>query len=234
MVFILFGWICSRMVGWRNIGRPLEASEDFTAAMIPERNRFIRQALVLEYATVIWNVVEGLVAVGAGISSKSIALIGFGLDSFIEVTSAVALIWRLGKNNPDDESQAEAKALRIVAGTFFLLALYVAVDSIKTLWLRERPSESLTGLCLTGISLVVMPVLAFGKSRLAERLESRALEADSKETLICSILSAIVFAGLGLNALFGWWWADPVAGLIMVGFLIKEGREAWEGTCSCH
>lgn len=201
--------------------------------MSDTKERLLRRALVLEYFTVGWNVIEGVVAIGGGIVAGSIALLGFGFDSFIEVTSAAALIWRLQKRGPDEESCAERKSLRIVGATFFILALYVGIESVRTLWLQEAPRVSLIGIVLTIISALIMPYLGFAKRRLATQLESKALAADGMETYMCALLSVIVLVGLGLNALFGWWWADPVAGIVMVVFLIKEGREGWEGTeCS--
>lgn len=200
---------------------------------VMDKEHLIKKALWLEYVTAGWNIVEGIIAVAGGITAGSIALIGFGLDSFIEVTAAGALIWRLKKNEPEEESAAEKKALRIVAVTFFLLAIYVGIESGKALLFREAPKKSLIGIALTAVSVVVMPFLAFAKRGVAKELKSRALAADSAETLICSMLSAVVLIGLALNTLLGWWWADPVAGLVMVGFLVKEGREAWEGAHCC-
>ena len=178
---------------------------------------------------------EGVIAVGGGIAAGSIALVGFGLDSFIEVTSAVTLIWRLRKMTPEEESSAEKRALKIVSATFFLLAVYVLIESAKALLLKEIPERSVVGIGLTLASAAVMPILAFSKKKIAAGLDSRALLADSTETLVCSLLSVIVLVGLVLNALLRWWWADPVAGLVMVGFLIKEGWEGWSGEeCNCE
>ena len=200
-----------------------------------DRPTALRKALWLEYLTVGWNVFEGFIAIGAGIVSGSIALVGFGLDSFIEVASAVALIWRLRKKSPEEETSAEKRALKIVAITFFLLAAYVAVESGKNLLYKEIPNASIVGIVLTALSAMLMPALAFAKRKVARELNSEALAADSTESFVCSLLSVIVLVGLALNALWGWWWADPVAGLLMVVFLIKEGREAWEGEgCGCE
>ena len=205
-----------------------------TPVKTSDKSLLLQKALRLEYVTVGWNIVEAFVAVGAGIIAHSIALVGFGLDSVIEVTAAATIIWRLRQQDPDAEPAAEKRALRVVGVTFFLLAIYVAIESGKTLWFKEEPRLSWMGIIITAISAVLMPGLAWLKRRTALELGSRAFAADAAETKICGYLSLIVLAGLALNALWGWWWADPVAGLIMVAFLINEGREAWEGSdCGC-
>lgn len=195
-----------------------------------------QKGLLAEYFTVGWNVLEGVIAIVAGILAGSIALIGFGLDSYIEVASGLVLIWRLRKHgfgNEEEEEEAEKKAVFFVGVTFFLLAVYVVYESGKKLLLQEMPGESLIGIILAVVSLTVMPLLALYKKKIAAEIDSRALRADALETLACSYLSLTLLLGLGANALFGWWWADPVAALAMVYFLLKEGREAveegWEG-----
>jgi divalent metal cation (Fe/Co/Zn/Cd) transporter len=189
------------------------------------RNRALR----LEYFTITWNVIEALVALGAGWMAGSIALVGFGFDSLIEVTSAVALVWRLRKSGDlDRELAAERMALHIVAYTFFALAAYITYESIGVLLRRAAPEESLVGIALAAISLIVMPWLGFAKKKLARRIGSRALAADGTETLVCSYLSLTLLVGLGANALWGWWWADPVAGLVIVAFVVHEGKETLE------
>ena len=190
-----------------------------------------RKALLSEYFTVGWNVIEGIVAIAAGVIAGSIALVGFGLDSYIEVASGLVLIWRLRKHgfsNDEDEETAEKKAIFFVGITFLVLALYVTYQSGKKLLLHEPPDESLIGIILAIVSLIIMPLLAFYKKRLAAEINSRALRADALETLACSYLSLTLVLGLGANALFGWWWADPIAALAMVYFLVKEGSEAIE------
>ena len=188
------------------------------------------KALIAEYFTVGWNVLEGLIAIAAGATAGSIALVGFGLDSFVEVTSGLVLIWRLRKHgfNDEEEEAAERKAILVVGITFLLLAVYVTYESAKKLLLHEHPNESLIGIILAIVSLIVMPLLAMYKKKIAAEINSRALRADALETLVCSYLSLTLLLGLGANALFGWWWADPVAALAMVYFLIKEGWEAVE------
>jgi len=188
-----------------------------------------QKGLMAEYFTVGWNVIEGLIAITAGVIAGSIALVGFGLDSYIEVASGLVLIWRLRKHGFSDEEEEEAaekKAIFFVGLTFFLLALYVGYESGKKLLFREQPEESLIGIILAIVSLIVMPLLALYKKKIATEINSRALRADALETLTCSYLSLTLVLGLGANAVFGWWWADPVAALTMVYFLVKEGWEA--------
>jgi len=190
-----------------------------------------KKALLSEYFTVGWNVIEGVIAIAAGVYAGSIALIGFGLDSYIEVASGLVLIWRLRKHgfsNDEEEEAAEKKAIFFVGVTFLLLALYVTYESAKKLLLHEHPDESIIGIVLAIVSLIVMPWLAMYKKRITAEINSRALRADALETLACSYLSLTLLVGLGANALFGWWWADPVAALGMVYFLVREGWEAIE------
>ncbi len=187
-----------------------------------------RRAVRLEYLTIAWNTAEAVVALLAGTFAGSIALVGFGLDSIIETISGAALLWRL-RQQGDFEQVAESRALRIVGLTFFALAAYVGYESASDLWFRRPSGESVVGMVLAGVSLVVMPLLGRAKRRLAVKLGSRALAADGMETLLCAYLSFTLLLGLGLNAWLGWWWADPVAALVMVGFMLREGREAWRG-----
>jgi len=200
--------------------------------VIPERTRYLRWGLRLEYFTVGWNSLEAIVAIGAGVIAGSIALVGFGLDSVIEVLSGAILFWRLraelGGADQEASERAERRALLAVGLSFFILGTYVLYESGKKLWLQEHPEESVVGLGLAILSLVVMPALALGKHRTAKRLGSRALAADAPETLICSYLSLTLLLGLGLNAWLGWWWADPVAALAMLPLLVHEGKEAVE------
>ena len=189
----------------------------------------VRRGRRLEYLTIAWNSAEAAVALIAGLLAGSIALIGFGLDSVIEVCSGAIVLWRLVA----DDERAERIALKVVGVSFLALAVYVAVDSIKTLWLREAPECSLPGIVLAAVSLIVMPLLARAKRRVAAGIGSRALHTDSRQTDLCAYLSAILLGGLLLNALLGWWWADPVAGLVMTPIIANEGREALRGeSCS--
>lgn len=198
------------------------------------RAQLLRRGLSLEYLTVGWNLVEGLIAVGAGLAAGSIALIGFGVDSFVESISGSVLIWRLraeAVGGADDErvEQVERRASRLVAVSFLILAAYVAVEAIRTLIAQDRPDASPVGIVLTIVSLVVMLWLARAKRDTGEALGSRALIADSHQTFACWYLSMTTLAGLALNAVLGLWWADPAAALVIAVFLVREAREAWEG-----
>lgn len=192
----------------------------------------------LEVLTIVWNSLEGIIAISAGLVAGSTALVGFGLDSAIEMSSGVAVLWRLSLDgDPKRRERLEASTLKIVGVTFFLLAAYVALESISALWNREPSAPSFMGIGLAILSLIVMPILARAKRRVAAQIQSRALQADSRQTDICAYLSAILLGGLLCNALFGIWWADPVAALVMVPIIAREGKEAIRGeTCcdTCH
>jgi len=196
-----------------------------------DRVALLRRGIALEAVTVGYNTLEGLVAIGAGIAAGSVALTVFGIDSAIEVTSGALLWWRLRVElglaplGPTTERRAARRA------GFLLLALgvYIVTDSVRVLVTGSRPDSSLIGIVLTAISLIVMPLLARGKLRVAASLGSRALRADAHETIVCAWLSATTLLGLGLNAALGWWWADPVAALAMLPLIVREGLEAWRG-----
>ena len=188
----------------------------------------LRRGRQLEYLTIGWNSLEAVIAVGAGLVAGSVALVGFGFDSVIEVSSGAILLWRLS-----GDDAREKIALRLVGVSFLALAAYVAFDAAKSLWFRESPEESYIGIALAALSLIVMPILARAKRRVAANLNSRALAADSRQTDICAYLSAILLAGLTLNALFGWWWADPVAAFVMIPIIAKEGIQALRGETCC-
>ena len=198
------------------------------------RAKNVRRGRLLEYFTIGWNLLEAIVAVGSGILAGSASLVGFGIDSLIESASAFILLWRLREGELGEER--ENLALKLVGISFLLLAGYIAFDAGKSLINLESPEVSYTGITLAILSLIVMPLLARAKQRMAADIKSRALTADSRQTDICAYLSAILLAGLGLNALFGWWWADSVAALIMIPIIVKEGIEALRGeTCDdCH
>ena len=195
-----------------------------------ERALLVRRGLRLEYLTLAWNSLEAIIAIAAGWLAGSIALIGFGLDSLIEMSSGAVLLWRLSSDaDPALRARAESRALKLVGWSFLLLAAYVAFDAARSLWLREAPDQSTIGIALAAASLIVMPLLARAKRRIAARIASRALHADSRQTSICAFLSAILLAGLLLNAFAGWWWADPAAALLMVPIISREGWEALRG-----
>jgi divalent metal cation (Fe/Co/Zn/Cd) transporter len=197
----------------------------------------LRTALRLEYLTVGWNVVEGIVAIAAGLAAGSVALLGFGLDSFVETVSGGVLIWRLAAErrmaDPAAIKRLDRRAHRLVGGSLFLLAVYVAGDATWTLWTGERPRPSIVGVVLTAVSLFVMRWLAQAKRRSAVALGSRAMQADAFQTTACWWLSLSALVGIALNTAWGLWWADPAAALGMTYFMVSEGREAWRGEECC-
>jgi divalent metal cation (Fe/Co/Zn/Cd) transporter len=200
-----------------------------------ERRAVARHGRRLQYLTIAWNSAECLISIGAGLVASSIALIGFGFDSAIEVASSLAALSRLARD--EDEAareRAERRALRLIGVCFMALAIYIAVDAIKALINREAPAASVVGIVIAALSLVVMPVLVHLKRRVATQLNSGALEAETRQTAVCAFLSAILLAGLGLNAWLGWWWADPLAGLAMVSLIAKVGIEALRGETCCQ
>lgn len=200
------------------------------------RQRSVRRGRLLEYLTIGWNVLEGLVSIAAGLFAGSIALVGFGFDSLIEVSSGAALLWRLHMDEPERRERSERIALKLVGLSFLLLAAYVGFEAAKALIQREPPERTYTGVAIAALSLIVMPYLARAKRRVAESISSRAMKADSRQTDLCAYLSAITLGGLLLNALLGWWWADPIAALVMTPIIAREGVEALRGeTCDdCH
>lgn len=197
----------------------------------------LRRALGLEYLSLAWNVLETLVGFAAGLASGSVALMGFALDSVVESSSAAALIWRLRKERDGrgPAEEIEQRAVRIVGAAFFALAVYVGGQAIYDLVTRSAPEASSLGIGLAAVSVIVMPWLAARKRRLAATLDSRSLEADSDQTWLCTYISAFLLVGLGANAAFGWWWADPAAAVVIAGLAAKEGRELWttQRFCNC-
>ncbi len=189
----------------------------------------------LEYFTIAWNSLEGLVALVAGALAGSISLVGFGIDSFIEVTSGAALLWRMSVDaDVESRERNERLSLRIVGVCFIALAAYILYESVSDLVGRRVPKHSLPGIILACVSLVVMPLLSRAKKRVGNELGSRAMKADAKQTDFCVYLSAILLAGLMLNAALGWWWADPACALVMTPIIAKEGWEALRGEGHCE
>ncbi len=189
----------------------------------------------LEYFTVAWNSLEGLVALVAGALANSISLVGFGIDSFIEVTSGAAMLWRMSVDSDVQRRERNEKlSLRIVGVCFVALAAYILYESISDLAGRRVPQDSLPGIILAGVSLIVMPLLSRAKKKVGHELGSRAMKADAKQTDFCVYLSAILLTGLVLNATLGWWWADPICALGMTPFIAKEGWEALQGEAHCE
>jgi divalent metal cation (Fe/Co/Zn/Cd) transporter len=194
------------------------------------RDAVVRQGRRLEYFTIAWNTVEGLVAVVTGAMARSISLVGFGIDSFIEVTSGSVLLWRISVDAQVQRRELnEKRALKIVGVCFLFLAAYIAYESAMDLRSRRAPEHSIPGIVLACVSLVVMPLLSRAKRKVGSAMGSAAMRADAKQTEFCTYLSAILLAGLLLNALFGLWWADPAAALIMVPIIAKEGIGGLQG-----
>jgi divalent metal cation (Fe/Co/Zn/Cd) transporter len=201
-----------------------------TESLLLDRKVAVRRGRRLEYFTIAWNALEGLVAVVAGAIAGSISLVGFGIDSFIEVTSGSVLLWRMSVDAEVHRRELnERRALRIVGACFLLLAAYITYESALDLWSRRAPEHSIAGIILACVSLVVMPLLSRAKRKVGHALGSAAMHADAKQTEFCTYLSAILLAGLLLNTLFGLWWADTVAALIMVPIVAKEGIEGLQG-----
>jgi divalent metal cation (Fe/Co/Zn/Cd) transporter len=195
----------------------------------------VRRGLALNYLTIGYNVVEAIVAIAAGVVSGSVALLGFGLDSVIEVTASGAAQWRLRVDlDEEGRERVERTTHRIIGWSFLALAVYVAIDSANALLRREQPERSVVGLLLLVLSAIVMPVLARAKRRVARAMTSRALEADAMQTSLCAYLSVIALAGVALNAVLGWWWADPLAALAMVPIIAKEGVEGVRAEAHCN
>lgn len=205
-----------------------------TATADLARTRAVRRGQWLTWATVGYNLLEGLLSIGAGLVAGSVALVGFGVDSFIEVTASLTAIWRLHADaDADRRALAERRALRVIGLCFLALAAYVTLNAGRTLLTRATPEESIVGIVIAALSLVVMPLLARAKRRVATALGSRAIRAEARQTDICMYLSAILLGGLGLHALFAWWWADPLAALAMVPLIGWEGRRALTGHPVC-
>jgi divalent metal cation (Fe/Co/Zn/Cd) transporter len=204
-----------------------------TQALHTTHRDWARIGLWLVGATLAYNVVEAVIALASGAAADSIALVGFGLDSGIEVAAAAVLLWRLRLETrgvePERLEDAERRVHRFVGATFLALAVYVTGQAGWTLQAADAPRESLVGIALAGASLVVMPLVAWGKLRAAREIGSAALRAEARETLACSYLSFALLLGLVANAAYGWWWADPVAALAMVPWLVREGMEGIRG-----
>ncbi len=181
-------------------------------------------------ATIAYNVIEAIVAITAGTIASSTALIGFGLDSVVEVSSAAAVAWQFSGT---DHERRERAALRVIAVSFFALAAYVSVESVRALLGGDRADHSTVGLALAALSLAIMPILSTAQRRAGRELGSASAVADSKQTLLCTYLSAVLLVGLAVNSLFGWWWADPAAALVIAVVALKEGRDAWQGRACC-
>jgi divalent metal cation (Fe/Co/Zn/Cd) transporter len=194
-----------------------------------DRARWRRSALALAWATIAWNSLEAVIAIASGAEAGSIALVGFGLNSIVEVGSAIVVVWQ----SSGADVEREQRALKLIAGSFFVFAAYVAAQAVWDLLARSEPSESVPGIVLAALSLMVMPVLAMAKRRVGRQMSSPTVVADSGQTMLCSYLSAILLIGLVANATLGWWWADPIAALVIAALAVREGRQAWRGEICC-
>ncbi|MEM6109530.1 cation transporter [Mycobacterium sp. 050272] len=203
-----------------------------TANLVEPQRRGVlsRRVRLLVTATISYNIVEAIVALSAGVVASSAALIGFGLDSVIEVSSAAAVYWQFSGHDPEARERA---ALRIIALSFFALAIYVTVESIRSLAGGEAAGSSTAGIILAAVSLVVMPLLSYAQRRAGRELGSASAVADSNQTLLCTYLSGVLLVGLLLNYLFGWAWADPLVALVIAAVAVREGRTAWRGEHCC-
>lgn len=195
-----------------------------------DRSRLGKRAQLLAGASVSYNLVEGVIAITAGLVAGSVALIGFGLDSAIEVSSGLIILWQFRHRLPESREQ---QALRLIAVSFVVLAAYVSFESVRALVTASEPEASPVGIALAAASLLVMPFLAWAQRRTGKALHSSSVVADSNQTLLCTYMSAALLVGLALNAVLGWWWADPLAGLVIAAIALKEGRDAWRGEGCC-
>jgi divalent metal cation (Fe/Co/Zn/Cd) transporter len=202
-----------------------------TPTLAPDRRRRLgRRAQALAAVSVTYNLLEAAAAIVSGVVASSVALVGFGLDSLVEVFSGLVILWQFRRVMPETR---ERQALRLIALSFFALAAYVSVDSARTLLGATEPATSTAGIVIAAASLLIMPALSWAQRRTGRELGSGSVLADSKQTLLCTYLSAVLLAGLLLNALLGWGWADPLAGLVIAGVAVREGLEAWRGDACC-
>jgi divalent metal cation (Fe/Co/Zn/Cd) transporter len=197
-----------------------------------ERERLVRRAKALAWLGVGWHGIEAAIAVGAGVAAGSIALVGFGADSLVEAFAGFIVLWRFAGARATSTT-AERRAQQLIAVSFYVIAGYVAVEAIRSLVAGDEPGVSWVGIGLSAFTLLTMPPLAMAKARVAERLGSSAGKSESRQTMLCSYLSGALLVGLGLNALAGWWWADPVTALVIAGVAVNEARVAWRGDACC-
>ena len=211
-------------------GHPIQLTRKSSSS--GERARLVRRAKILAWLGVGWQGIEAAVAVGAGLAAGSIALIGFGADSLIESVAGVILLWRFAASRVSSES-AERRAQKLIALSFYVIAAYVGFEALRTLLAGDRPEASWVGIGLSVVTLLTMPLLAIAKARIGEKLGSSATKSEGQQNMLCAYLSAALLLGLGANALFGLWWADPVTVLLIAVVAVKEGRESWRGE-SCY
>lgn len=209
---------------------PLTTAATATTSPAARRALLAHRIRLIVALTITYNVIEAVVAITAGTRASSSALIGFGLDSVIEVSSALAVAWQFAGRDPQAR---ERVALKVISVSFFALAAFVTTDALRSLLGSGEADHSSVGLVLAALSLAIMPVLSYAQRRAGRELGSASAVADSKQTLLCTYLSAVLLVGLGLNSLFGWAWADPIAALVIATVAVKEGREAWRGDACC-
>jgi divalent metal cation (Fe/Co/Zn/Cd) transporter len=197
-----------------------------------ERERLVRRARLLAWLGVGWHGIEATIAVGAGLVAGSIALIGFGADSLIESVAGIILLWRFATSRVHSED-AERRAQKLIGLSFYVLAAYVGFEAVRSLLTGERPDASWVGIGLAAVTLATMPPLAIAKAKVGEKLGSSATKSEGQQNMLCAYLSAALLVGLGANALFGLWWADPITALVIAGVAVKEGRESWRGESCC-
>jgi divalent metal cation (Fe/Co/Zn/Cd) transporter len=197
-----------------------------------ERERLVRRAKQLAWLGVGWHGIEAAIAVGAGLAASSIALIGFGADSLVESVAGFVLLWRFAASRASSED-AERRAQKLIAISFYVIAAYVGYEAIRNLLTGERPDASWVGIGLAAFTLVTMPPLAIAKGRIGEKLGSSATKSEGQQNMLCAYLSAALLVGLGANALFGLWWADPITALVIAGVALREGGESWRGESCC-
>ena len=199
----------------------------------PDRPALVRRAKLLAWIGVGWHVAEAAIAIAAGAAAGSIALIGFGADSVVESVAGFIVLWRFADSRAGSDL-AERRAQQLIAISFFAIAAYVGVEAIRSLAVGDEPEASIVGIGLAVVTLIAMPPLAAAKARVGERLGSSATKSEGRQNLLCAYLSAALLVGLGANAIFGWWWADPATALLIAGVAIYEGRESWRGeSCAC-
>jgi divalent metal cation (Fe/Co/Zn/Cd) transporter len=194
----------------------------------PERERLVRRARLLAWAGVAWHVVEFAVAIAAGVAASSVALIAFGADSLIESFAGFVVVWRFSRSRAHSHA-AERRAQQVIAASFFVLAAYVGFEALRTLAEGREPDASWVGIGLAALTAPTMPLLARAKGRIGRRLGSAATVKEGAQNQLCAYLSVALLAGLGANALIGWWWADPIAGIVIAGVAVREGRRTWRG-----
>lgn len=197
-----------------------------------EREKLVRRAKLLARVGLGWHGIEAAIAIGAGLVAGSVALIGFGADSLVESVAGIILLWRFAASRASSEA-AESRAQKLIALSFYLIAAYVSFEAVRTLVATERPEVSRVGIALSIVTLLTMPPLAVAKRRIGDKLGSSATKTEAQENMLCAYLSAALLVGLGANALFGLWWADPVAALLIAVVAVKEGRKSWRGESCC-